>query len=48
MAVGGQTMPEIRELMEDGKRSAVESVTYYMDRFRRYDVDKLNPLLACK
>ena len=41
-------MPEIHELMEDGKLSAVELVTYYIDRVRRYDVDKLNPLLACK
>ena len=31
--------------MADGRLSSVELVTYYIDRIRRYDVDKLNSVI---
>ena len=43
--LAARTVPEIRELMAGGKLSSVELVTYYVDRIRRYDVDKLNSVI---
>ena len=44
-AVGGQDGAGNPELMASGKLSSVELVTYYVDRIRRYDVDKLNSVI---
>ena len=43
--LAAKTVPEIRELMAGGRLSSVELVTYYLDRIRRYDVDKLNSVI---
>ena len=43
--LAARTVPEIRELMAGGKLSSVELVTYYVDRIRRYDVDRLNSVI---
>jgi amidase len=36
---------EIEKLLDEGQLTAVELVTYYADRIRRYDVDKLNSVI---
>ena len=43
--LAAKTVPEIRELMAGGRLSSVELVTYYIDRIRRYDVDRLNSVI---
>ena len=43
--LAARTVPEIRKLMAGGRLSSVELVTYYVDRIRRYDVDKLNSVI---
>ncbi|MCB0255452.1 MAG: hypothetical protein KDI55_17165 [Anaerolineae bacterium] len=44
--LAAKTVPEIQELMADGQLTSVELVTYYVDRIQRYDVDKLNSVIA--
>jgi amidase len=41
----GQSIPSIQQLMDGGQLSAVDLVTYYVDRIQRYDVDKLNSVM---
>ena len=36
---------EIEKLLDEGRLTSVELVTYYADRIRRYDVDKLNSVI---
>ena len=36
---------EIEKLLDEGQLTSVELVTYYADRIRRYDVDKLNSVI---
>ena len=43
--LAAKTVPEIRKLMAGGRLSSVELVTYYVDRIRRYDVDRLNSVI---
>lgn len=43
--LAGQDIPAIQALMDAGQLSAVELVTYYVDRVARYDVDQLNSVL---
>ncbi|MEZ4518138.1 MAG: amidase family protein [Chloroflexota bacterium] len=43
--VSGKTIPELQTLMDSGELTSVGLVTYYLDRIRRYDVDKLNAVL---
>ncbi|MFN8464477.1 MAG: amidase family protein [Caldilineaceae bacterium] len=43
--LAGKNIPAIQELMEAGQLSAVDLVTYYVDRIKRYDVDKLNSVI---
>ncbi len=46
MVLAGQDIPGIQALMESGELSAVELVTYYVDRIQRYDIDKLNSVMT--
>lgn len=41
----GADIPDLQALMANGSLNAVELVIYYVDRIRRYDVDKLNSVL---
>jgi amidase len=43
--VGGKTIPELQSLMAGGELTAVDLTVYYLERIRRYDVDKLNAVL---
>ena len=43
--LAGQSIPAIQKLMDGGQLSAVDLVTYYVDRIKRYDVDKLNSVM---
>jgi len=36
---------EIEKLLDEDRLTSVELVTYYADRIRRYDVDKLNSVI---
>ncbi len=36
---------EIEKMLDEGQLTSVELVTYYADRIRRYDVDKLNSVI---
>jgi amidase len=40
-----KTIPDIQALMDQGQITAEELVIYYVDRIRRYDVDKLNSVM---
>jgi len=41
----GKTVLDMQALIDDGQTSSEELVTYYIDRIRRYDVDKLNSIM---
>ena len=41
-----KTVPDIQNLMDAGQITAEELVTYYVERIRRYDLDKLNAVMA--
>lgn len=41
----GATIPDMQAAMAAGELSAVELLTHYLARIRRYDVDKLNSVL---
>ncbi len=41
----GKEIPEIQRLMDAGELNAEELVIYYLDRIRRYDIDKLNAVM---
>ncbi len=41
----GKTIPELQALFTDGTLTSEELVVYYVDRIRRYDIDKLNSVL---
>ncbi len=41
----GKTILQIQTLLGSGKLTSVELLTYYLERIRRYDVDKLNSVL---
>ncbi|MCB0801417.1 MAG: hypothetical protein KDB91_13015, partial [Bacteroidales bacterium] len=43
--IRGKTIPELQALMDSGDLTATDLVVYYLDRIRRYDVDKLNAVL---
>ena len=43
--LAGQGIPAIQQLMDAGQLSAVDLVTYYVDRIKRYDVNKLNSVM---
>ncbi len=43
--LAGKNIPDIQALMDAGQLSAVDLVTYYVDRIERYDVNKLNSVL---
>ena len=43
--LAGKSIPDIQQLMDAGQLSAVDLVTYYVDRIKRYDVDKLNSVI---
>ena len=43
--LAGKSIPDIQQLMDGGQLSAVDLVTYYVDRIKRYDVDKLNSVI---
>ncbi len=40
------TIPKIQGLLESGNLTSEELVTYYVDRIKRYDVDKLNSVMT--
>lgn len=42
----GKTVLDIQVLLDDDQTSSEELVTYYVDRIQRYDVDKLNSVIA--
>jgi len=42
----GKTVPEIQILLDDDQITSEELITYYVDRIQRYDVDKLNSVMA--
>jgi amidase len=42
----GKTIPDLHSLMAAGDLTAAELVTWYVDRIARYDVNKLNSVLA--
>lgn len=39
------TIPDIQAMFDAGDLTSVELVTYYVDRIRRYDIDKLNSVM---
>ena len=41
-----KTMLEIQDLLDNGQTTSEELITYYIDRIQRYDVDKLNSVMA--
>ena len=41
----GKTIPELQSLLDSGDLTSAELVTYYVDRIRRYDLDKLNSVM---
>ncbi len=41
----GKAIPQIQALLNSGKLTSVELLAYYLERIRRYDVDKLNSVL---
>ena len=41
----GKTIPELQALFKAGKLTSEELVVYYVDRIRRYDIDKLNSVM---
>lgn len=43
--LAGATLPDVQALLERGELSSVELVTYYVQRIRRYDVNRLNAVL---
>ena len=43
--IRGKTIPELQTRMDSGDLTATDLVVYYLDRIRRYDVDKLNAVL---
>ena len=43
--LAGQEIPAIQAAMTDGDLNAEELVLYYLDRVRRYDIDKLNAFM---
>ena len=43
--LAGQSIPAIQQLMDGGQLSAVDLVTDYVDRIKRYDVNKLNSVV---
>jgi amidase len=43
--LAGATIPEMQEAMASGKLTSQELVTYYVDRIRRYDIDRLNSVM---
>jgi len=42
----GKTIPELQALFYDGELTSEELVLYYVDRIRRYDINKLNSVLT--
>ena len=44
--LSGKTVLDIQGLLDDGQFTSEELVTYYVDRIQRYDVDKLNSVMA--
>lgn len=43
--LAGKAIPAIQELLDTGELTSVELVTYYIDRIKRYDVDRLNSVI---
>lgn len=43
--LAGKSISDVQALMDGGRLSAVDLVTYYVDRIKRYDVDKLNSVI---
>ena len=41
----GKSILDLQSLMDSGKLSSKELVTYYVDRIKRYDIDKLNSVM---
>ena len=44
--LSGKTVLDIQGLMDDGQLTSEELALYYIDRIQRYDVDKLNSVMA--
>jgi amidase len=44
--LAGKTVRDIRNLMDAGQITSEELVTYYVERIQRYDLDKLNAVMA--
>ena len=44
--LSGKTVLEIQGLLDDSQLTSEELVIYYIDRIQRYDVDKLNSVMA--
>lgn len=43
--VGGKTILELQALMASGELTSADLTVYYLERIRRYDVDKLNSVI---
>jgi len=43
--VAGKTIPELQQLMKQGKLSSEELVLHYIHRIQLYDIDKLNSVM---
>jgi len=41
----GRSILDLQSLMDSGRLSSKELVTYYVDRIKRYDIDKLNSVM---
>ncbi len=44
--LAGKTVLDIQALLDGGRITSEELTTYYVDRIRRYDTDKLNSVMA--
>ena len=44
--LSGKTVLDIQGLLDDSQLTSEELVLYYIDRIQRYDVDKLNSVMA--